>query len=85
VLGYLTIFVTSLCGYTGMPIWTVGAATVALVSLSISARFELYKRGAELGLFRQVDATLVGSLFNSLCGAGAAYVVGVVVRLINLG
>jgi hypothetical protein len=80
VLGYLTIFVSSLCGYTGMPIWTVGAATVALASLSVSEHYRVYRRAAELGHFRQVDQTLLGSTLNALCGTSAAYVCGLVVR-----
>jgi hypothetical protein len=82
VLGYLTIFATSLCGYAGMSFWTVAAGTLALASTSASEHFSLYKRGAELGLSRQVDETLLRSLFNAFCGAGAAYSCGLVVRLL---
>ncbi len=83
MLSYLTIFASSLCGYTGMPVWSVGAATLALASLSASEHFSLYKRGAELGLFRQIDDTLLRSLFNAFCGTALAYVSGVVVRHIT--
>jgi hypothetical protein len=81
VLSYLTIFASSLCGYTGMPLWTLGAVTLALTSISASESYWLYKRGAELGLSRQVDETLLKSLFNAFCGAAAAYLCGVIVRL----
>ena len=65
MLIYLTILASALCGYTAMPIWTVAAATIALASLSISEHYGLYKRGSELGLFRQVDETFFRSIFNS--------------------
>lgn len=80
VLSYLAIFAVSLCGYAGLPIWVVGAATIALASLSYAEHHRLYKRGAELGLFSLVDATLVGSLFNALCATAVAYGFGVIVR-----
>jgi hypothetical protein len=82
MLTYLTILASSLCGYTGMPIWTVVAATVALASLTMSEHYGLYRRGSELGLFRYVDETFLRSALNGLCAAGAAYICGVVVRLI---
>jgi hypothetical protein len=82
VLSYLTIFAASLCGYASIGIWSVGAATVALASLSYTEHYGLYRRGAELGLFRQIDATLLSSLFTALCGTAAAYGFGVVVRLV---
>src|SRR5262245_36772118 len=44
MLTYLTILAVSLCGYTSMPLWTVGAATLALASLTMSEHHGLYKR-----------------------------------------
>lgn len=82
MLTYLTIFAVSLCGYAGLPIWTVVAATIALMSLTMSEHYGLYKRGSELGLFRQVDRTFLSSAFNAVCAAGGAYFCGVVVRYI---
>jgi hypothetical protein len=82
MLTYLTILAASLCGYTAMPTWTVVAATVALVSLTMSEHYGLYKRGTEVGLFRQVDETFLRSAFNALCAAGGAYLCGVAVRYI---
>ena len=82
MLMYLTILAASLCGYTAMPPWTVAAATVALVSLTMSEHYSLYKRGTALRLFRQVDETFLRSAFNALCAAGAAYLCGVAVRYI---
>ena len=58
------------------------AATIALTSLSYAEHYGLYRRGAELGLFRQLDETLLGSLFNALCGTSAAYACGIVVRFV---
>ena len=85
MLSYLIIFSASLCGYTSMPAWTIGAASVALASCSYAEHHRLYRRGAELGLSRQLDATLLGSVFNALCGASAAYVGGVIIRYLALG
>jgi len=68
-----------------MPAWTIGAATVALTSCSYAEHQRLYRRGAELGLSRQLDTSLLGSLFNALCGASAAYIGGVVIRYLALG
>jgi hypothetical protein len=66
-----------------MPLWVIGAATVALASLSYAEHYGLYKRGAELGLFSHTDTTLVRSLFNALCATAAAYGFGVVVRFVS--
>jgi hypothetical protein len=85
MLSYLTIFAASLSGYASMPVWTIAAATVAVASLSYAESHHLYRRGTELGLSGQVDATLIGSLFNALLGTTVAYVGGVVVRLLSLG
>jgi hypothetical protein len=82
MLTYFTILAASLCGYTGMPIWTVAAATVALASLAMSEHYGLYKRGSEFGLFRQLDETFLSSVFNAVCAATAAYFCGVVVRFV---
>ncbi len=83
MLSYLTIFSASLCGYALMPAWTIAAATLALTSLSYEEHYRLYRRAGELGLFRQIDATLLSSLFTALCGTAAAYGFGLVVRLIS--
>jgi hypothetical protein len=82
MLSYMTIFAASLCGYASIGIWSIGASTIALASLSYAEHYRLYRRGAELGLFHHLDETLLGSLFNALCGTGAAYACGIVVRFI---
>jgi hypothetical protein len=83
MLSYLAIFAVSLCGYASLPIWVVGAATVALASSSYAEHYRLYRRSSELGLFTPIDATLMRSLFNALCASAAAYGFGVVVRFVS--
>ena len=83
MLSYMTIFAASLCGYASIGVWSIGAATIALASISYAEHCRLYRRGAELGLFRQIDETLLSSLFTALCGTAAAYGFGVIVRLVS--
>ena len=81
LLSYSAIFAAALCGYAGLPVWVVGAATIALASLSYAENYFLYRRGANLGLSGLVDTTLVRGVFNAFCASAAAYVFGAIVRI----
>jgi hypothetical protein len=81
LLSYSAIFVASLCGYAGLPVWVVGAATIALASLSYAENYFLYRRGANFGLFGVMDATLLRSVVNAFFASAAAYAFGAVLRI----
>ena len=83
MLGYLAIFSVSLCGYGSMPIWTVGAGTIALAILALAEHHALYRRGVGLGLVNQADMTLGRSFVNAFSAAAVAYAFGVLVRLVS--
>ena len=81
LLSYSAILVASLCGYAGLPVWVIGAATIALASLSYAENYFLYRRGAIVGLFGLMDTTLLRSVFNAFCASATAYAFGAIVRL----
>jgi hypothetical protein len=80
-LSYSAIFAASLCGYAGLPVWVIGAATIALASLSYAEHYFLHRRGASLGLSSLMDTTLMRSVFNAFCASAAGYTFGAIVRL----
>jgi hypothetical protein len=82
MLVYAATFIVSLGGYAGLPIWVIGVGTIALASLSYAEHYRLYRRGAELGMFEQIDSTMIGSLLNALGASTMAYGAGVIVRFV---
>lgn len=82
MIGFITIFATALCGYTGVGIWTVAASSIALATLSFADYAGLYRRGEELGLTEITTSTLALSFGHAMAASGGAYAVGVVFRLI---
>ena len=70
-MDYLTLSVVALAGYAGAPAWAIAAATIALASLSYAKHHLLYRRGADLGLSDQMDATMLSSVFNAFAASPA--------------
>jgi hypothetical protein len=83
MLAYLTIFVCSLAGLFGAPVWTISLATIGLASISYARHFQLYERGSTLGWARLVDLTVFSSLFNALATCSVAYAAGVLFRVLS--
>jgi hypothetical protein len=84
LIGFLIIFGAALGGYAGLALWTIGAATIGLASLSYAERHMLLKRASERGLSELADSTLLSSAFNAFCATGAAYGCGLLLRAISL-
>lgn len=79
-MGYLAIFAAALSGFSGIGVWAIAAAAIALASSSHAEYSALYRRGRQLGLTQVVQSAVLQSFVNALMAAGAAYGVGVFVR-----
>jgi H+/gluconate symporter-like permease len=82
MLAYITIFLASMCGYAGTPIWWAPVAAVGLASLSYAENYMLIRRGQELGFADEVTGTMLKSFGNALMATGAAYAFGMVLRVV---
>jgi len=82
VAGFLIIFAASIVGYSGLGGWTVPAAAICLLTLTYFQRQRLLARAYGLGATDVAERAWFSSLLNAVCVAAAAYVFGVVLRLI---
>jgi hypothetical protein len=76
MLAYLAILGAATAGYAGVPPYAIAVSAIALGSISYSENFDLYRRGRELGLHRDLNVVLLRSLLNGLLAATAAYLGG---------
>jgi hypothetical protein len=81
MLAYMLIFGVALCSYAGAGVWCWPASAAGLVSLSWADHYLLYWRGSDLGLIDDIQDTFVRSTFNAVVATGAAYCLGLAVRL----
>jgi hypothetical protein len=82
LLGYLAIFCVALAGYAGISPWAIGAAAVALASISYSEHWRTYERCREIGIYKAIDSATVRSALNATIASGAAYGFGWLMRAI---
>ena len=82
MIAYLAIFCVALAGYAGVSPWVIGAAALALASVSYAEHWRTYERGREIGLYRIVDSVMLRSVLNATIASAAAYGFGWVVRVI---
>lgn len=76
MLAYLAILGAATAGYASIPPYAIAVSAIALSSISYSENFDVYQRGRELGLSRQLNLVLLHSLVNGLLVAIAAYLGG---------
>lgn len=76
MLAYIAIFSCALAGFAGVPPFAIAVSAIALASISYGENFDLYRRGRELGLIRDLNIVLLRSLTNGLLAATAAYLGG---------
>lgn len=82
MIAYLAIFCVALAGYAGVSPWAIGAATIALASLSYGERGRAYERSRELGMYRIIDSVMTRSVLNAATASAAAYGFGWLMRII---
>jgi hypothetical protein len=82
MIAYLAIFCVALAGYAEVGPWVIGAAALALASISYAEHCRTYERGREIGLYRIVDPVILRSVLNATIASAAAYGFGWVVRVI---
>ena len=82
MVAFIIIFGASLAGYAGTGPWIVAIATLGLLALSYAERQGFLRRAAEVGVTAMAEGSLRGSLFNAVCATGAAYIFGVLLRLV---
>ena len=82
MIAYLAIFCVGLAGYAGVGPWAIGAAALALASLSYTEYGRIYERSRELGIYRIIDSGMVRSLCNAVIASTAAYGFGWLMRSI---
>ncbi len=82
MLGFLSIFAGALAGFAGVGPWSVGAAAIALASISHTQHQRLYERGQQSGSGQFVQSTVLRSFANALMAAGAAYGLGTLINIL---
>ena len=82
MIAYLAIFCVALGGYAGVSPWAIGAAALALGSISYAEHDRIYERGRELGIYRIIDSVMVRSVFNAAIASASAYCFGWLMRIV---
>ena len=83
MLGYLTIFVASLCGYAGAPLWTPLLAAAGLFSVSLAQHQGLIKRGLARGFQADIEEALWRSALSAVGTTSGMFLFGIVVRALS--
>lgn len=82
MLGFFSVFASSVAGFANVGIWAIAACAIALASTSYTEHQALYRRGQELGLTDTLRGTVLRSFGNGLAASGSAYFCGWLLQLI---
>ncbi len=83
MLAYLTIFIASVCGYAGAPLWSPLLGAVGLLSISFAQHHGIVKRGMARDFQDEVDDAFWRSALNAVATTSSIYVFGMVVRALH--
>ena len=82
MIGFLSIFVTSLAAFAGAPVWAMVPGVLVLLTLSIIEQRKLSTRFAAIGASYMLTMAAWESAGNALVATGAAYGLGMVVKMV---
>ena len=82
MIAYLAILSTALAAFAGAPLWAVMPGTLVLLTISLVEQRKLSSRFAAIGQSHMMTAAALESSANALMATGAAYGLGLLVRVI---
>ncbi len=81
MIAYLAILFTAIAALFGAPVWAVLPGAAVLFSISLSEQRKLSSRFTAIGASHVLNMAAWQSAGNALMACGAAYLLGVAMRL----
>ncbi len=82
MIAYFILLSAALAGFSGVPIWAVGATTIALAAHSHHSNQQLYRQGQALQKFELFERSIGNSALNALMACSVSYYGGIIFRLV---